>query len=407
MQTEVKEELIRHIVPFWKKMRDDVNGGYYGEFSYDLKVEKDAPKGCILNSRILWFFANTYLLYKKGAVLDTELSAAGYTGESLLDDAEHAYLFLKDFCVDGTYGGIFWSLQYDGTPFDTTKHTYNQAFAIYALSSYYEASGDAEALELAQKLFLLIEEKCTDDGGYLEAFTEDFKPESNEKLSENGVMAERTMNTLLHVFEAYTELYRVSRDAAVKSRMLWMMDVIEKKVYNPKLHRQEVFFDRDYRSILDLHSYGHDIEAAWLIDRGAKVAGDLQYQKKMGVITQALTQQIYQTAFDGHSLANECENGVVNTRRIWWVQAETVVGFLNGYEKTPEHTEYLEAALHEWEFIKNYMVDKREGSEWYWEVNADGTPIEDRPIVEPWKCPYHNGRMCIEVIKRTQNGELL
>lgn len=407
MQTEVKEELIRHIVPFWKKMRDDVNGGYYGEFSYDLKVEKDAPKGCILNSRILWFFANTYLLYKKGAVLDTELSAAGYTGESLLDDAEHAYLFLKDFCVDGTYGGVFWSLQYDGTPFDTTKHTYNQAFAIYALSSYYEASGDAEALELAQKLFLLIEEKCTDDGGYLEAFTEDFKPESNEKLSENGVMAERTMNTLLHVFEAYTELYRVSRDAAVKSRMLWMMDVIEKKVYNPKLHRQEVFFDRDYRSILDLHSYGHDIEAAWLIDRGAKVAGDLQYQKKMGVITQALTQQIYQTAFDGHSLANECENGVVNTRRIWWVQAETVVGFLNGYEKTPEHTEYLEAALHEWEFIKNYMVDKREGSEWYWEVNADGTPIEDRPIVEPWKCPYHNGRMCIEVIKRTQNGELL
>lgn len=393
MRDEVKEELQKDIIPFWKNLRDDEKGGYYGWLSYDLALDKKSEKGCILNSRITWFFSNAYTLLKE---------------ESLLEEAKHGYEFLIKHCVDKEYGGIFWSLNYDGTPLDTTKHTYNQAFCIYALASYYEASKDREALELAFNLFRLIEEKCTDEVGYLEAFTRNFKPESNEKLSENGVLADKTMNTLLHVFEAYTELYRVTgvlpewREEAneVRCRLAWMMDLFADKIYNPAKRRQEVFFDKDYNTILDLHSYGHDIETAWLIDRGVEVLGEEAYEEKMSPITQALTAQIYRVAFDGHSLANECDRGVVNENRIWWVQAETVVGFLNGYEKTPEHSEYRDAALAVWEFIKEHVVDQRSGSEWFWEVRADGTPIEGRPIVEPWKCPYHNGRMCIEVMKR-------
>lgn len=385
MVEEVKNHLLNTIIPFWKNLRDDENGGYYGWLDYDLKLDKKAVKGCILNSRITWFFANAYTLLKD---------------ESLLDEARHGYEFLKEHCIDKENGGIYWSIRYDGTPEDTTKHTYNQAFCIYALSSYYEASGDKEALDLAKQLFALIEEKCTDEVGYLEAFTKDFKPESNEKLSENGVLADKTMNTLLHVFEAYTELYRVSKDEAVKKRLMWIMDTFADKVYNPELHRQEVFFDANYNSIIDLHSYGHDIETAWLMDRGTEVLGEPEYTAKMSPITKDLTAQIYKIAFDGHSLANECCKGEVNTHRIWWVQAETVVGFLNGYEKDPSKKEYLEAAEHEWEFIKEHVVDKREGSEWFWEVRPDGTPFEGRPIVEPWKCPYHNGRMCFEVIRR-------
>lgn len=393
MRDEVKEELQKDIIPFWKNLRDDEKGGYYGWLSYDLALDKKSEKGCILNSRITWFFSNAYTLLKE---------------ESLLEEAKHGYEFLIKHCVDKEYGGIFWSLNYDGTPLDTTKHTYNQAFCIYALASYYEASKDREALELAFNLFRLIEEKCTDEVGYLEAFTRDFKPESNEKLSENGVLADKTMNTLLHVFEAYTELYRVTgvlpewKEEAkkVRCRLAWMMDLFADKIYNPAKRRQEVFFDKDYNTILDLHSYGHDIETAWLIDRGVEVLGEEAYEEKMSPITQALTEQIYRVAFDGHSLANECDRGVVNENRIWWVQAETVVGFLNGYEKIPEHSEYRDAALAVWEFIKEHVVDQRSGSEWFWEVRADGTPIEGRPIVEPWKCPYHNGRMCIEVMKR-------
>lgn len=385
MVEEVKEHLLHTIIPFWKNLRDNEHGGYYGWLGYDLALDKKAVKGCILNSRITWFFANAYTLLKD---------------ESLLDEAKHGFAFMKDYCFDKENGGIYWSITYDGKPEDTTKHTYNQAFCIYALSSYYEASKDEEALAMAKELFHIIEEKCTDEVGYLEAFDREFHLIENDKLSENGVIADKTMNTLLHVFEAYTELYRVSKDTEVKKRLEWILDTIADKIYNPKLHRQEVFFDKNYNSVLDLHSYGHDIETAWLLNRGVDVLGEEAYQKKMGPIIDDLTAQVYKVAFDGHSLANECEKGVVNTHRIWWVQAETVIGFLNGYQRNPEKKEYLEAAKSEWQFIKDYVIDKREGSEWFWEVDENGKPYPDRPIVEPWKCPYHNGRMCIEVIRR-------
>lgn len=385
MVEEVKAHLSDCIIPFWKKLRDDKYGGYYGFMDYELNIDKKAVKGCILNSRITWFFSNAYMLLKD---------------ESLLDEAKHGYDFMKKYCVDKEKGGVYWSVRYDGTPEDTTKHTYNQAFSIYALSSYYDASKDREALDTAMELFHIIENRCMDEIGYKEAFDRDFAEIENDKLSENGVIAQKTMNTLLHVFEAYTELYRVSKDEAVKKRLEWILDTFADKVYNPRLHRQEVFFDREMNSIIDLHSYGHDIETAWLIDRGTEILGEKKYKDKLKPIVLDLTEQIYKVAFDGHSLANECEKGVVNTNRIWWVQAETVIGFLNGYKLAPEKKEYLEAAKAQWQFIKDHVVDKRSGSEWFWEVTPEGTAIEGRPIVEPWKCPYHNGRMCIEVIRR-------
>lgn len=391
MLEEVKAHLLNDIIPFWKNLRDDEFGGYYGYMDYDLKVDKRAVKGCILNSRITWFFANAYTLLKD---------------ESLLEEAKHGFAFMKEHCMDKENGGIFWSMKYDGTPEDTTKHTYNQAFSIYALSSYYEATHDEEALAMAKELFHIIETKCTDEIGYKEAFDKEFHEVENDKLSENGVIAEKTMNTLLHVFEAYTELYRVAKLPEVKERLEWIMDTFADKVYNPKLHRQEVFFDRNMNTILDLHSYGHDIETAWLMDRGVEVLGEKKYEEKMTPITKDLTAEIYKVAFDGHSLANECEKGVVNVHRIWWVQAETVIGFLNGWQKDPSRTEYLEAAKSEWQFIKDHVMDKRQGSEWFWEVDQSGKPYEGRPIVEPWKCPYHNGRMCFEVIRRLEGKEI-
>lgn len=391
MLEEVKAHLLNDIIPFWKNLRDDEFGGYYGYMDYDLKVDKKAVKGCILNSRITWFFANAYTLLKD---------------ESLLEEAKHGFAFMKERCMDKENGGIFWSMKYDGTPEDTTKHTYNQAFSIYALSSYYEATHDEEALAMAKELFHIIETKCTDEIGYKEAFDKEFHEVENDKLSENGVIAEKTMNTLLHVFEAYTELYRVAKLPEVKERLEWIMDIFADKVYNPKLHRQEVFFDRNMNTILDLHSYGHDIETAWLMDRGVEVLGEKKYEEKMTPITKDLTAEIYKVAFDGHSLANECEKGVVNVHRIWWVQAETVIGFLNGWQKDPSRTEYLDAAKSEWQFIKDHVMDKRQGSEWFWEVDQSGKPYEGRPIVEPWKCPYHNGRMCFEVIRRLEGKEI-
>lgn len=399
---EIETHLADRLIPFWEGLRDEKFGGYYGYMDYDLKVCREYEKGCILNSRILWFFSNVYMLASgKGLFAGSRVSSVwtSETAKRLRSDAEHAYVFLRDVCTDREYGGIYWSVTYDGKPLDTTKHTYNQAFAIYALSSYYDATGDEDALKLAFELQSIIEERCTDEYGYLEAFTRSFGPESNEKLSENGVLAEKTMNTLLHVFEAYTELYRVSKDERTADRLRFMLDLFADRVYNRELGRQEVFFDRTWNTLIDLYSYGHDIETSWLIDRGLAVLDDASYTQRLLPITTEITENIYNRAYVDHSLLNEAENGVNNTTRIWWVQAETVVGFLNGYQRQPSETKYLEAALDVWEYIRDYLADPREGSEWFWCLDENRRPPV-KPIVEPWKCPYHNGRMCMEVIRR-------
>lgn len=406
---EVKEHLLNVIVPFWSDLRDDEYGGFYGCKGYSLKVYKKHSKGVILHSRILWFFSNVYLQFHD---------------EKCLDNAKHAFEYIKKYCIDHENGGVYWSTKYNGQIEDSTKHTYNMAFTIYALSSYYDASKDEEAIKLAEEIYHVIETKCRDSVGYLEAFDRTFHPAGNEKLSENGVEAKKTMNTLLHVFEAYTEFYRVTKKQEVKEKLEWIMDQFADKVYNKELKRQEVFFDENMNSLIDLHSYGHDIETSWLIDRGCEIMNEKAYTEKMQPITKALTKTIYETAYHKHSLWNECEKGVPDKKRVWWVQAETVIGFLNGYQKSPEHKEYLQAAKDVWDYIKENVVDKRPGSEWFWELDDEGKPItyeiQDaeqlgeysdipeeltnskfaRPIVEPWKCPYHNGRMCLEVIRR-------
>lgn len=337
----------------------------------------------INNVALTWFFANAYKMLGDAR---------------LLDEARHGYEFMRRHCFDKDAGGVFWSVKYDGTPEDTTKHTYNQAFTIYALSSYYDASGDKEALARAMALFHLIENKMRDEGGYLEAFNRDFTPASNEKLSENGVMATRTMNTLLHVLEAYTELLRVSGNEEVREKLHEILTLFTEKVWNPEKKRQEVFFDHEYNTLIDLYSYGHDIESAWLLDRTAEVLGEKEWKDKLDPITDVMRDEVLKEAFDGRSIPAECERGKVKEDRVWWVQAEGVNGYLSGWKKHPERTDWHKTAEKLWGFIRDYVVDHRPGSEWFWYVSKDGVPAHE-PIVEPWKCPYHNGRMCMEALK--------
>lgn len=381
---EVRRELTDRIIPFWKRLRDDEHGGYYGYMDFDLKVDKEYEKGCILNSRILWFFANAYMTLKD---------------KSLLVEAAHAYSFMRDCCEDKEYGGVFWSVTYDGLPLDTTKHIYNQAFAIYALSSYYAASNDSSALEFAMSLFEKIETIGTDSYGYLESFNRKWELEDNDKLSENGLLADKTMNTLLHVLEAYTELYRVNKDEKVRSALVKILDAFRNQVYNEKTNRLEVFFDEKMNTISDLYSYGHDIEASWLLDRAATVLSDDKIKADTNAYTNKLVAEVYNEALADGAMNNECFKGVVDTTRVWWVQAEAMVGFCNCYEKTGEE-KYKDITEQLWDYIKNYIIDKREGSEWFWDLDKDNNPVSRKPIVEPWKCPYHNGRMCMEIIRR-------
>lgn len=384
-----QDMLQRKIAPFWLGLMDEQYGGFYGYMDYDLNLNKKAEKGCILNSRILWFFSE--------AALETKDPACRKA-------ADHAFEFLMNHCVDELNGGVYWSVTYDGKPLDTTKHTYNQAFAIYALSSYYRLTGNLQALSMATKLFYIIEDNCTDDVGYLEAFTVDWRPESNEKLSENGVMADKTMNTLLHVFEGYSGLLQAVRFPELEKAMRRILDIYMDDIYDPDLHRQKVFFDKEYNSIIDLYSYGHDIESSWLIDWGCKLLGDTALSERIGKINSTLAQAIYQNAYRDHSVINECERGINDLTRVWWVQAESVLGFVNEYEKSGD-PKYAAAAADVWHYICDKLVDKREGSEWFWSVDNDGHPFH-KPIVEPWKCPYHNGRMCLELMRRNPDVQV-
>ncbi len=385
-----QEHLEKDLIPFWNRMRDDKNGGFYGYADPDGRPDEKSVKGVILNSRILWFYSSAYQLLHKPI---------------LLKMADHAYRFLTDFCIDSQYGGVYWSVNYDGTICDDTKHTYNQAFAIYALSAYYQASRKKEALHFAYGLYRTIEEKCRDKNGYLEAFKRDFTPASNEKLSENGVLAERTMNTLLHVLEAYSELYKADTFYEVGDSIRSILRIFESKIYDPEKQICDVFFDIDYRSLIDLESFGHDIETSWLIDRSCKVLEDKAYQKEMQPMINGLAESAYCNAFDRvqNALNNEREGECVDRQKIWCVHAESVVGFYNAYQKNPLKTEYLHTAEKIWGFIQNNVIDQSSG-EWIESIPAGNGPIPKQALAHSWKCPYHNGRMCIEMIKRLSSA---
>lgn len=404
-----KNHLENVILPYWNSMKDVQNGGFYGFKTYNLETLKDSEKGCILHSRILWFYSNVYLTIG---------------GEENLENATHTYEFIKKHCFDSVYGGIFWMLNSDGSVKDPIKNAYNQAFCIYGLSSYYRATKNQEALSLAYRLFECLETYCKDEFGYKEAFSQDWKSPVESAICDQGVVAEKTMNTLLHVLEAYTELFLADAHPAVGEALVKTLEIAAHQVYNPEFVRLETFFDSEMKSLADIHSYGHDIEATWLLDRAAKVLEEvisknpsnylnfsnnaLKIVKSTLAYTPLISNRILEVAFDGVALNNESRGEIgesngngkehVDTDRIWWVQAEAVVGFVNAYEVTKDE-KYLETAKKIFEYIENVLTDKREGSEWFWSVSKDGKP-EERGITEPWKCPYHNGRMCLELISR-------
>ena len=383
---QFEKQLKNNLIPFWSNLEDTEYGGFYGYVDKDLNVDKKADKGVLLNSRILWFFSAAYSLFKD---------------EELLKKANAAYHFLTDYCYDTEYGGVYWSVTYDGKPVDTTKHAYNQAFAIYALSEYYLATGDEKSLKLAFELFGIIEEKCRDNDGYLEAFTVDFKPGDNEKLSENGVIAGRTMNTLLHVLEAYSNLYKAEKNKTVADELKAIVDIFEAKVFDKELGRMRVFFDLEYNSLIDLYSYGHDIETSWLLDRAAEVLGDPEYTKKIHAMSDVLAEKVKEYAYDENAKAlyNEAENGIVDKKFVWWVQAESVIGFYNSYQKCSERTDHKKTSEEIFSFILEKLIDPRCG-EWFENILEDGSTDLGRGMVHQWKCPYHNGRMCIEMCYR-------
>ena len=393
LTNEMRTHLTQKILPFWQGLTDWERGGWYGYVDKDLNVIKDSHKGCILNSRVLWTFATA------ARVLNDE----GY-----LTYARHALAFMERV-EDKERGGVYWSVTADGHPLDRTKHTYCQAFAIYGLAAYMRAAGEddplyAPAKDRAFRLFEVIEGNCSDAGGYGEAFEPDYTPVGNEKLSDNptlmerGEVAQRTMNTLLHVLEAYAELYRAVPDERVRRAGETCLQRFLHVMYNEPARRLEVFFDRDYRSLLDMQSYGHDIEASWLMWDAVEALIPEDERAPYRAMCLTLAEATCERAFTDHGMENEVVEGRVEHTRVWWVQAETVLGFANAYELTGDAV-WMERVRQQWQYVLDVIADPRPGSEWFWSTDENGVPTP-KPIVEEWKCPYHNGRMCLRMIER-------
>lgn len=381
LREELKLHLEQKILPFWERLADKDNGGFYGYVSKDLVTDVKADKGCILNSRILWTFSTAARILKN---------------DEYRIYADRAYEFLKAF-EDHENGGVFWSVTYDGKPADTTKHTYCQAFAIYGLSAYYKLTGKQEALDKALALLDVIETRCKVGKDYGESYYADFSPKVNTQTSENGVIATRTMNTTLHVLEGCAELYRFHPDVKVEKVVRYCLELILKVQYSPEKHRIGVFFDDDFNELLDMQSYGHDIESSWLIwDAVTAVLPENEWEPYKAMCLD-LARSVRERAWTDHGLRNEIVNGEVEETRVWWVQAETLLGFANAWELTGEE-DWARLAAEQWETIQRMIVDKRENGEWYWSVNEDGS-LTWRPMVEEWKCPYHNGRMCLRMVE--------
>jgi mannobiose 2-epimerase len=379
-----RNELEQNILQFWiRYCQDNEYGGFVGRMSNDRSVVKDAPKGLVLNARILWTFSAAYRFEKN---------------DEYLKMAKRAYDYIMQYFWDKQFGGAYWLLDHTGKAVDDSKEVYGQSFLIYGLSEYYLATGDKAALEKAKELFNLIEKHCHDDTnkGYFETFKRDWSATEKARLASGDAREKKTMNTHLHLLEAYTNLYRVWKDEKLKSRLIELIEIFQKHIINSKTYHFNLFFDEKWYSTKDIISFGHDIEGSWLLYEAAEVLGDEHTTKQIQLLALKMAQAVYEQGFDiDGSLFYEAEGGrITNAQKDWWPQAEAVIGLINAYQLSgQEH--FFEGAERSWSYIHEHIVDSEYG-EWFWASDRSNLKVSE------WKCPYHNGRACLEVIRRLQ-----
>lgn len=387
LKNEVTDDLTRDLLPFWSTtMLDAKNGGFVGRIDVNNNIYADEDKGGILNARILWTFSSAYLILNDSAYLKVASRAKDY---------------IMAHFIDKRYGGAYRSIKSNGEPSDNRKQVYTQSFFIYGLTEYYMATGDSGALNSAKRIFELLEKYALDksSGGYFEVFTRDWKRTRDLLIGEKSVSDEKTMNTQLHVLEAYTNLYRVWPDSRMGERLRSLINIFTEHIIDTNSFHLICFMDRNWNRTSATDSYGHDIESSWLLVEAARLLGDRDLISRVKEISIRISDAADEGLQADGSLIYEKDltNGRVNAERSWWVQSEAIVGNLNAYELSGKE-KYLENSLKCWEFTRNHFVDHRFGG-WFSSVTLTGAVgLGDKAGF--WVCPYHNGRMCMEIIER-------
>lgn len=387
----IQQELKSNILDFWMKHTiDEDNGGFYGFISKDLTVQADAGKSLVLNTRILWTFASAYRIYGD---------------EQYLNIAERAYAYINKHFIDNEFGGLYWMVDAAGNPLETKKQVYGQAFAIYAFSEYHRATGNEAALHQAIELFHTLERYSYDKDykGYFEALTREWQETNDNSLSEKDLNEKKSMNTHLHVMEGYTNLYRVWKSDELHAKLKEIIEITIQHIVNAENAHFILFFDEKWNGRSEHISYGHDIEGSWLLVEAAEVLGEHALLEEAKAMAIRMAEATFNEGVDedGGLLNEGGPQGLIDTDKDWWPQAEAVVGFYNAYQLTGEE-KYRLAAVRSWSFIEDFIVDKEHG-EWLWSVKRDGSPSDNIEKVSPWKCPYHNGRTCFEMLERLES----
>ena len=377
---ELKQSALRlledNILSFWWNQMRDPNGGFYGRMDGRGQLHPDAERGAVMNARLLWAFSAAYRVLHKPEYLEA---------------ADWAKDYIESHFLDHDYGGVYWSVNADGSPLDTKKQTYAIGFMIYGFSEYARATGDEQAKQQAIALYNAIEAHAYDaeHEGYLEAMTREWQPIADMRLSDKDENAAFTMNTHLHVLEPYTNLYRIWPDEHLAKKQRTLIRIFTDRLFNPSTHHVDCFFDNEWHGRRDIASYGHDIEAAWLLNEATKVI-------QIEAIPQ--TTLIAQAALEGLQADGSMIHENTDASRQWWVECEAVVGFVDQWSLTGDETWYHRAA-HTWKYLTTHLID-RNGGEFFWAILPDGTPDTDNDKAGFWKCPYHNSRMCLELIER-------
>jgi mannobiose 2-epimerase len=387
---EMENEL-HEILSWWMQMSiDKDHGGFVGKIDHDNNTYVEAPKGSVLNSRILWTFSAAYNLTHNGEYLKI---------------AESAFHFIAENFIDKEFGGVYWTVDFAGKPLDTKKQIYALAFSVYGLSEFYLASKNENAKKIAVYIYNDILTHSYDEkfGGYIEALTRDWKQSADLRLSAKDANEKKSMNTHLHLLEAFANLYRVWKDGSLKKRIIEIIRIFFDHIIDRKTNHLVLFFDEAWNPKSNIISYGHDIEAAWLIQDAVEIIDDNSLQEEVTAGSVKMAHAAAKGLDSDGGLWHEYDvpEQYLTRQKHSWPQAEAMVGFFNAWQLT-EDEKFLKRSLQRWEFVKEHMIDKKLG-EWYWGVNADYSAMKQEDKLGIWKCPYHNSRACMQIIHRIDN----
>ena len=379
---QIRDTLENNILGWWLGLQDP-GGGFFGEVDGQGIVHPEAPRGIVLNARIIWAFSAAFRALGNPVYLDA---------------ARHAARWFTSTCLDPEYGGAYWEVSARGQALEDKKQLYAQGFAIYGLSELYRAGGDKSALDAAIGLFRCTEAHFYDaqSGGYLEALARDFSPLEDRSLSAHDIDADKTMNSHLHLVEAYANLYRVWPDALLGTRVRELIGLIQNRILGRDGHLR-LYFKNDWSVLPGAVSYGHDIETSWLLQECAEALGDASLLESVRESARRMADAGNEgLQSDGSMVYERLPGGSRDDSRQWWVQAETVVGNLWAWKYLGQR-EGLERALRAWEYIRTRLI--RPEGEWYWGIGADGKTDTSSPLAGFWKCPYHNARIGLEALR--------